>query len=233
MRRIILVGFGCLVVGFAAGLLAAPALRSAPPIAVDQVIRETAGGATSAPAGRSRTSDEEIARLAVAAASLERTARAPKLQPDPTPQPTTTAWGDVIVDKERPVTVDQLPAAIRATVAQIAHGQPIRDLTLESRMRNGKPFYETEFSLDGAEHELKLDEQGKILESEVEFALSELPAAVTSGIAAALPGAVLLDAEREQVRDDPAFFEVNIRHAGQRYELQVAEDGRVLRTRAR
>jgi hypothetical protein len=232
MRRIALVGLACLAVGFGAGLLAAPALRPAPPVAVDRVLHESAG-TTIAQTGRARTSKEEMARLAVAAASLEQTARAPRLQPAPAAQPTTTAWGDVIVDKEQPVTVDQLPPAIRATVTQIAHGRPLQDLNLERRIRDGKPFYETEFSLDGAEHELKLDEQGKIFESEVEFALSELPAAVTTGITAALPGAVLLDAEREQIRDNPAFFEINIRHAGQRYEVQVAEDGRVLRTRPR
>jgi hypothetical protein len=224
MRRLGIVALACLAVGFGAGLLAAPA--------VDRVLQEPARDAATGTA-RSRTKEEEMARLAVAAASLERAARAPRLQVPAAGPPATTPWGDVVVDKERPVTLDQLPPEIRATVAQIAQGRPLRDLTLERRTRGGKPFYETEFSLDGAEHELKLDDQGKIFESEVEFALSELPAAVTGGIGAALPGAVLLDAEREQIRDDPAFFEVNIRHAGQRYELQVAEDGRVLRTRAR
>jgi hypothetical protein len=232
MRRIGLVALASLAVGFGAGLLAAPALRPPPAVAVDRVLRETAHDTAIGP-GRSRTSDDEMARLALAAASLERTARAPRFQPPPGAHPATTPWGDVVVDKERPVTVDQLPPKIRATVAQIAQGRPLRDLTLERRTRGGKPFYETEFSLDGAEHELKLDDQGKIFESEVEFALSELPAAVTGGIGAALPGAVLLDAEREQIRDNPAFFEINVRHAGQRYEVQVAEDGRVLRTRTR
>jgi uncharacterized membrane protein YkoI len=230
MRRLALVGVASLAVGFGAGLLAAPALRSAPPIAVDRTLREPAGGAAPAPAGRSRTSDE-MARLAIAAASLERTARAPRLQaPLGAHAPAGTVGN---VDNERAVTLDQLPPAIRATVSQIIQGRPMRDLTLELRNQGGRTIYETEFVLDGSEHELKMDEQGKIVESEVEFALGDLPTPVTSGIAAALPGAVLLDAEREQVRDDPAFFEINIRHAGQRYELNVAEDGRVLRTRAR
>ena len=231
MRRLGLVAFACLAVGFGAGLLAAPALRPPPAIAVDRVLNEPARD-TATGTARSRTSEEELARLAVAAASLERTARAPRFQPE-RGQPATGPSGNTNVDNERPVTLDQLPPAIRATVTQIVQGRQLRDLTLELRTHNGKPLYETEFVLDGAEHELKMDEQGKILESEVEFALGDLPTPVTTGIAAAMPGAVLLDAEREQAHNDPAFFEINIRQAGQRYELQVAEDGRVLRTRAR
>ena len=232
MRRIGIVALACLAVGFGAGLLAAPALRPPPAIAVDRVLNEPARDTASA-TGRSRTSEEEMARLALAAASLERTARAPRFQPVPGATPATGPSGNPNVDNERPVTLEQLPPAIRATVTQIVQGRQLRDLTLELRKHDGKPLYETEFVLDGAEHELKMDEQGKILESEVEFALGDLPTPVTTGIAAAMPGAVLLDAEREQAHNDPAFFEINIRQAGQRYELQVAEDGRVLRTRAR
>jgi hypothetical protein len=48
-----------------------------------------------------------------------------------------------------------------------------------------------------------------------------------------MPGAVLLTAEREQIRDNPAFFEIHVLHGGRRYEVQVAEDGRMLRTSPR
>lgn len=226
------VAFACLAVGFGAGLLAAPALRSPPAVAVDRVHREPARD-TATGMGRARSNQEEMARLALAAASLERTARAPRLHPVPGANPATGPSGNANVDNERPVTLEQLPPAIRATVTQIVQGRQLRDLTLELRTHEGKPLFETEFVLDGAEHELKMDEQGKILESEVQFALGDLPTPVTTGIAAAMPGAVLLDAEREQDHNDPAHFEINIRHAGQRYELQVAEDGRVLRTQAR
>jgi hypothetical protein len=169
----------------------------------------------------------------VAARTLDKAAQPARFQALPTPAPTRTPWGDTVVSKEEPATLEQLPDHVRRAVTQVAQGRAVTDHTLEKRIRNGQPIHEAEFSIDGVEHELKVDEQGKIFESEIEFAISDVPTPVTGGIQTVMPGAVLLTAEREQIRDNPAFFEIHVLHGGRRYEVQVAEDGRMLRTSPR
>ena len=211
-----LVAGACLAAGFAGGLLAAPGIRGSRLDAPAQAAPVSVEPARGPEQARVRDKDQ-LRRLAVAATSLERAAQA---GPAPSAGP-------------QPVTLQQLPAPVRSVLSQITQGRQLRGLTLERLTREGRPVFETDFRLDGVAHELKLDEQGRVLESEVEFAVGELPAAITSGIQAALPGAVFLDAEREQNGDAPAYFEVNLRHDGQLAQVKVSEDGRVLQHRPR
>jgi hypothetical protein len=229
MLRAGLIAGGCLILGFAAGLVAAPKLRApasdSPPIAT-----ERAGGAiTAAQTARATVKTVRapvgqfvpaapVPRLAVSGPGARQAAPAPAHAHEP--------------EKVR-MTVDQLPPALRAVVTQVAQGREIRNLTLEREIQDGMPAFETEFEIDGMEHELKMDENGKILATEVDFALNEFPAVVTAAIQNVMPGAVLLKGEREQILDRAPFFEIQVQHDGKRYELQINEDGRVLNTSPR
>jgi hypothetical protein len=104
---------------------------------------------------------------------------------------------------------------------------------MQKETHEGAPIVETEFEIDGMEHELHMDEQGKILGSEVEFPLNDVPTVISGGIRTIMPGALLLEAERETVLDRAPFWEVKVQNDGRRYELKVAEDGRVLSTSPR
>jgi len=73
--------------------------------------------------------------------------------------------GDV-EEWEKHVTMDELPGAVRATVEQETGGAKIEELVHESE--DGKMFYEVEFEKDGKEHEVKIAEDGSILEREME-----------------------------------------------------------------
>lgn len=56
--------------------------------------------------------------------------------------------------------------------------------------------------------------------------IEELPQAVRAAIEQRFPGAELLRAERD--RDDGRIeYEVDIRHDGKRYEVELLEDGRI------
>lgn len=56
--------------------------------------------------------------------------------------------------------------------------------------------------------------------------IKELPKAVLTGIQMRFPDAEILSAERD--RDDGRIeYEVKIRHKGQRYEVELTEDGRI------
>ena len=60
------------------------------------------------------------------------------------------------------LTIEQLPAPVRATVEQETKGGKITDI--EQDHERGKVIYEVEFTLDGKEYELDVAEDGKLLE---------------------------------------------------------------------
>jgi hypothetical protein len=222
MRRAALMGFLCMVIGFAGGLLAAPAWRpsepapGSPPSATSLVVVK-GGDNRGAKPPASEPTDPASVRLAIAAGTLKRASE------QTTPPP----------PRAEHVAFDELPEAVRAVVASIAQGREPRRLRAHRGSKHGITGFQVEFFLDGSEHELKVDEAGKIYESEVDFAIGDLPKVVTNAVEHALPGATLLEAKREQQLDEPAFFEVDVRREGAQYEIRVAEDGKVLRTRPR
>jgi uncharacterized membrane protein YkoI len=56
--------------------------------------------------------------------------------------------------------------------------------------------------------------------------IKELPKVVLTGIQMRFPDAEILSAERD--KDDGGIeYEVKIRHKGQRYEVELTEDGRI------
>lgn len=60
------------------------------------------------------------------------------------------------------VTLEQLPATVRATVEKETQGGKVTDI--EKDHERGQVIYEVEFTLDGKEWELDIAEDGKLLE---------------------------------------------------------------------
>lgn len=60
------------------------------------------------------------------------------------------------------VSVDQLPAPVRATVDRETSGGQIKEIEREDEL--GKVTYEVEFTVDGKEYALDIAEDGKLLE---------------------------------------------------------------------
>lgn len=59
--------------------------------------------------------------------------------------------------------------------------------------------------------------------------VAELPKAVVEAIQKRFPGAELLKAEWEEADDDaPAHYEVDIRHDGKKYEVEITKEGKIL-----
>lgn len=59
-----------------------------------------------------------------------------------------------------------------------------------------------------------------------DIAVDKLPKEVRAAIDERFPGAELLSAERDK-DDGKVEYEVELRHKGQRYEVDVTEDGRI------
>lgn len=70
------------------------------------------------------------------------------------------------LDGEKEVTLDELPAAVKATILAEANGAPIREIEMETE--NGKTVYEAEVIINGQEVEFEVAPDGALLGKEIE-----------------------------------------------------------------
>jgi uncharacterized membrane protein YkoI len=71
-----------------------------------------------------------------------------------------------VLETEEILAMEDLPPAVLETVKAESAGGEIKELALETE--GGKTFYEVEFKKDGKEHEIKIAEDGTVLERETE-----------------------------------------------------------------
>jgi uncharacterized membrane protein YkoI len=71
-----------------------------------------------------------------------------------------------VLETEEILAMEDLPPAVLETVKAESAGGEIKELALETE--DGKTFYEVEFEKDGKEHEVKIAEDGTVLEREIE-----------------------------------------------------------------
>jgi hypothetical protein len=214
---------GLLGVGFAAGIAVAPRLRPSAPVVAPAAAPVSAERAPEGRGGQAgQGPDERTARLGMAATTLS---RVPQLRPEARPPEVRNA--------PQRLALQDLPAPVQAVVRQLTMGRHVQKLEFERRQHDGTPYIKAEFELEGMEHEYALDDQGKVLATEFDVALSELPGPISKGIQAALPGVTLLEADRQQIGDSPPIYEVEVVVDGQRRELKVGEDGRIIRQKVR
>jgi len=66
------------------------------------------------------------------------------------------------------VTIDQVPAAVKATILKEANGATVTEI--EKETKDGKTVYEAEWTEGGKEVEITVAEDGTLIEKEVEEA---------------------------------------------------------------
>ncbi len=71
-----------------------------------------------------------------------------------------------VMEMEEIMAMEDLPPAVQEIVKTESAGGKIKELALETE--DGKTFYEFEYEKDGKEHEVKIAEDGTILERETE-----------------------------------------------------------------
>jgi uncharacterized membrane protein YkoI len=74
------------------------------------------------------------------------------------------AWAQS--EQEKPVSLDQVPAAVKATILKESAGGEIKEIEVETE--RGKTFYEAEFVRGGKTIEIKVAPDGTLLEKEKE-----------------------------------------------------------------
>ena len=78
------------------------------------------------------------------------------------------APGDAVPvdDGEKEVTIDQVPAAVKATILREAAGNEIEEIEVETE--DGKTVYEAEWHEGGKEIEIEVAEDGTLLKKEID-----------------------------------------------------------------
>lgn len=135
---------------------------------------------------------------------------------------------------EQEVTLDQVPAAVRATILNEAAGAEIKELERETE--NGRTIYEAEFLLNGAEVEIKIAPDGTLLAREIEdeddeddLAIGQVPQPARAALLRLAGSAQIIKAERE-TENGIVVYEAAWVANGTRHEAAVTEDGTLLET---
>jgi uncharacterized membrane protein YkoI len=142
------------------------------------------------------------------------------------------AWaGD---EQEEKVTLDQVPAAVKATILAEAAGAKIKEIERETK--DGEIIYEAEFMVDGEKVEIAIAPDGTLLSREIEgddeddedddhgLRPEDVPAPARAALRKLADGAKILKVEREQ-EHGAVLYEAEWMVKGTKHEAAVTEDG--------
>ena len=115
-------------------------------------------------------------------------------------------------EHEEEVTLDQVPAAVKATILKEAAGAKIREIERETK--DGKTVYEAEFLVDGKEVEVKIAPDGTLLgrhpeeqgddddddeeDGEDDLTIDQVPEPARGALLRLAGGEKIIEAERER-----------------------------------
>ena len=171
---------------------------------------------------RDESDNQEVARLVQATAALR---SLPRLAAAPAPAASAKA------ETERP-SLEELSPAIRAVVQQVAQGRQVQNFKAKREEHQGQPTFNVDFDVDGTNHELEIDDSGRVVHAEIDLDPSDLPPAVAAVVAARYSRAPLIDAELNQKPGQPRYYEIHIRLDGRVHELNITEDGATVTERS-
>lgn len=123
------------------------------------------------------------------------------------------------------VKLEDVPPAAQAVIQSHTSGGMIEEITCEKE--EGKHLYKVEYKKDGREFELKVDDEGNVLEIEESMKMEDLPPAVQETVKAESAGGKIKELVLETEKGK-TFYEVEFKKDGKEYEVKIAEDGTVL-----
>jgi uncharacterized membrane protein YkoI len=150
-------------------------------------------------------------------------------------------------EAEISVSIDQVPAAVKAALLAAARGGTIREIEMETE--NGQAVYEADVVLDGKEVEVRVSADGTVLgkeaddenededaddvdeeendDGDVQISLAEAPEAVKATILKEAAGAEIKEIEKE-TEDGQVIYSAELVAGGQETDIEVAPDGKLL-----
>ncbi len=147
------------------------------------------------------------------------------------------------MDRETEVSIEEVPAAVRATIEAEAKDGTIEEVEMETE--NGQTVYEADVIIDGQEIEIQVAPDGTLLgketeddegddddeddedEDEQEVSLDDVPAAVKETILKEAGDAEIEEVVKE-TEDGQTVYEAEFEVDGKEIEIEVAEDGTLL-----
>jgi hypothetical protein len=149
---------------------------------------------------------------------------------------------------EQEIKLTEAPQAAQDALAKEAKGAKIE--TVDKETRDGKVVYEADAIVDGKNHEIVVDADGKVISNKLDMeedekgekgekgekeekdeqkvSLDQVPAAVKATFAKESDGAEVKEVEKE-TEDGKAAYETTVSIKGKEYEIKVAEDGTLLK----
>ncbi len=162
-----------------------------------------------------------------------------------------------ILEKEKEVSIDQVPAAVKATLLAEAKGGVIREIEVDTE--DGQTVYEAEVIIDGIEVDIQVAADGRLLGKETEDAdddedgddddadddtddededgdeelvsIDAIPAAVKATIIAQAGGRKIQEIVKEN-EDGQVVYEAEVIVDGKEVNIKVSPDGTLLGTEA-
>ncbi|MBL8877824.1 MAG: hypothetical protein JNG88_01790 [Phycisphaerales bacterium] len=142
------------------------------------------------------------------------------------------AWAQNAQDG--PLTLDKLPAAVRATVQKETAGGEIKEIEVETH--NGKTVYEVDFIRDGKKHEITISADGTLMsnsgddddpkpeEQERPVKEGEVPAAALAALKK-LAGDAKISEFSEEIEHGAKFYEGSWKTGGGNVDALVSVTG--------
>ena len=147
-----------------------------------------------------------------------------------------------MVEDEREVPIEEVPAAVMTTILAQAEGADIGEIEMETE--DGQVVYEAEVIIDGQEVDIEVAADGTLLGKEVEdddddeadddededeevVSLDAVPEAVKATILKEAAGAEIREVEKE-TEDGVTVYEAEVIIDGQEVDIEVAADGTFL-----
>ncbi len=130
---------------------------------------------------------------------------------------------------EEELTIDQVPAAVKATILREANGAPIAGIERETK--NGRTIYEAEFRVNGREIEIQIAPDGTLLSRRPEtesddddLRIDEVPEPARAALRQLAGDATITEVERDR-QDRMVLYEAEWRVGETRHEAAVTPDG--------
>ncbi len=147
-----------------------------------------------------------------------------------------------MMDEDIAVSIDAVPAVVKATILAEAHGHVIREI--EMATKKGQAVYEAEIIVDGRETDILVAADGTLLGTEmddedeqgddedaddgdVQVSLDDLPQAVRTTLLKEAPNAQIEELELE-TEDGRTQYAADVVIDGQVFDIEIAPDGTLL-----
>lgn len=144
--------------------------------------------------------------------------------------------GKAADEKDIKIKFGDCTTAVQKTFKREANGATINEV--DKDIEHGKTIFEVDVKIEGKNYEIKVAEDGTLLEKvldereedeqeEVKVKLSDCPAAVQKTLKREANGASIETVDKE-TEDGKTLYEVDVKIDGKNYEINVAENGTLI-----